>query len=80
MCSDRPKSWSRWLSLAEWWYNTNFHSSIQMTPFEALFGYKPPQLGIPQEPHGPDKLLNQFLDDRQQLTQLLRSRLVTIQE
>jgi hypothetical protein len=27
--------------LAEWWYNTNHHSTTGFTPFEALYGYPP---------------------------------------
>ncbi|KAJ0856477.1 putative nucleotidyltransferase, Ribonuclease H [Helianthus annuus] len=30
-----PKTWVQWLSLAEWWYNTTWHSAIKMTPFKA---------------------------------------------
>ena len=41
-----PKKWNSWLSLAEWWYNTTFHTAIQMSPFEALYGTKPPQLAL----------------------------------
>jgi hypothetical protein len=37
-----PKKWSSWLALAEWWYNTNFHTSLKVTPFEALYGIPPP--------------------------------------
>lgn len=44
ICILQPKSWHRWLSLAQWWYNSNHHSSLKMSPFEALFGYKPPLL------------------------------------
>ncbi|GJT89995.1 reverse transcriptase [Tanacetum coccineum] len=40
--SQKPKEWVQWLSLAEFWYNTNFHTSIQTTPFEAVYGQKPP--------------------------------------
>jgi hypothetical protein len=40
----KPKDWSRWLPLAEWWYNTNHHSSTGLTPFEAVYGYAPPSL------------------------------------
>lgn len=42
MCGDQPTEWSKWLSLAEFWYNTTFHSAIETTPFEALYGYPPP--------------------------------------
>ena len=28
MTSEKLKEWCRWLPLAEWWYNTHFHSSI----------------------------------------------------
>lgn len=44
MAFDQQKKWARWLSLAEWWYNTNYHSSLKTTPFQALYGYPPPQL------------------------------------
>jgi hypothetical protein len=39
-----PKKWSSWLSPAEWWYNTNYHTSLQITPFKALYGYAPPMI------------------------------------
>lgn len=42
MTSERPKQWPTRLPIAEWCYNTNYHSSIRITPFEALYGYKPP--------------------------------------
>lgn len=28
MCGDQPHDWCKWLALAEWWYNTNFHTAI----------------------------------------------------
>ena len=46
---EKPHTWSRWLGLAEYWYNTTYHSSIKMTPFEALYGYAPP-LHVPYFP------------------------------
>jgi hypothetical protein len=36
-----PKKWLSWLPLAEFWYNTSFHTYIGYSPFEALYGYKP---------------------------------------
>lgn len=42
MCSDNPQEWVRWLPLAEYWYNTTYHSSTGIIPFEALYGQSPP--------------------------------------
>lgn len=46
MTHQQPKQWEKWLALAKWWCNTSFHSAIGMTPFEALYGIKPPQLAL----------------------------------
>ena len=37
----QPSTWTNWLPWAEWWYNTTFHSAIQLTPFEAVYGRPP---------------------------------------
>lgn len=44
MCFQQPRKWHGWLALAEWWYNTSFHTSLQMTPFQALYGFPPPMV------------------------------------
>jgi hypothetical protein len=36
--------WVKWLHLGEDCYNTTFHMSIGMTPFQALYGYDAPTL------------------------------------
>nr|GEX32799.1 hypothetical protein [Tanacetum cinerariifolium]GEX43638.1 hypothetical protein [Tanacetum cinerariifolium] len=35
---ERPKEWVQWLPLAEYGYNTNKHSSINVTPYELCKG------------------------------------------
>lgn len=40
----KPTQWSQYLHLAEYWYNTSYHSSIGMSPFEATFCRPPPSL------------------------------------
>jgi hypothetical protein len=50
MAFQEPKKRMQWLPAAEWWYNCSYHTSIQMSPFEELYEYKPPllhQVSIP---------------------------------
>ncbi|KAF5817054.1 putative nucleotidyltransferase, Ribonuclease H [Helianthus annuus] len=49
MVMTQPSTWVKWLSLAEWWYNTTWHSAIKMPPFKALYGIDPP-LHLPHIP------------------------------
>ena len=42
--SDKPKHWVRWICWAEFCYNTSWHSAIQKTPFEVVYGREPPSL------------------------------------
>lgn len=44
MTFQEPQRWLSWLSLAQYWYNTSFHTSLKMSPFQALYGYLPPQV------------------------------------
>ncbi|GJX85847.1 ty3-gypsy retroelement polyprotein [Tanacetum coccineum] len=45
MTGEKPKEWVKWVSLAEYWYNTNYHSSAHTTPFEVVYG-QPPSLHL----------------------------------
>ncbi|GJU24315.1 retrotransposable element Tf2, partial [Tanacetum coccineum] len=42
MCGENPKEWIKWLPLAEFWYNTNYHTSTKTTPYEAVYCQTPP--------------------------------------
>ncbi|GKC03402.1 retrotransposable element Tf2 [Tanacetum coccineum] len=46
MTGEKPKEWVQWVSLAEYWYNTNYHNSAHTTPFEIVYGH-PPNLHLP---------------------------------
>lgn len=39
MVFQNPKNRMNWISMAEWWYNTTYHTSLKVTPFEALYVY-----------------------------------------
>jgi hypothetical protein len=41
-----PTKWSQWLSLAEYWYNTSYHSSLGESPSVVLYGHEPRHFGI----------------------------------
>ena len=40
--SEKKNQWAQWLPIAEWWYNTSYHTATRMTPFEVVYGQKPP--------------------------------------
>jgi hypothetical protein len=42
--SKKKNQWDQWLPLAEWWYNTSYHTTTRMTPFEAIYGQNPPSV------------------------------------
>lgn len=79
MCSDRPHLWSKWLPLAEFWYNTNYHTAIQMSPYEVVYG-QPPPIHLPYLP-GESKVavVAQCLQDRENMLLLLRFHLLRAQ-
>lgn len=54
MCFNSSQMCFHWLSLAEWWYNTSYHTSLNMTPFQALYGFPPPQVAEDIIPDCPD--------------------------
>ncbi|KAA0033504.1 transposon Tf2-1 polyprotein isoform X1 [Cucumis melo var. makuwa] len=43
-CGARPKEWVSWLPWAEYWYNITFNRSLGASPFQVLYGRKPPSL------------------------------------
>lgn len=75
MTLGRPTSWERWLSLAEFWYNTNFHSATQTTPFMALYGYAPP-LHVPYVPRDSSvAAIDEDMCARESIIKLLKTAL-----
>jgi hypothetical protein len=42
--SKKKNQRAQWLPLAEWWYNISYHTTKHMTPFEEVYGQKPPSV------------------------------------
>jgi len=79
MVFDKQNKWAQYLSLAEFWYNSSFHSAIKMTPFEALYGYAPPQLSLGSQPRSQVESVNSILRDRQATLAQLKANLMRAQ-
>ncbi|KAA0053431.1 hypothetical protein IC582_016346 [Cucumis melo] len=43
-CSERPREWILWLPWDEYWYNTTYQKALDMSPFQVVYGRKPPTL------------------------------------
>ena len=64
LCFTVPKRWNYWLSLAEWWYNTSYHTSLNLTQFQALYGFPPPMVGEVILPDCPNDSAREILQNR----------------
>jgi hypothetical protein len=67
------------VTMVEWWYNTNHHSSTGLTPFEAVYGFVPTKLlsyvlGITA-----NDAVDKSLNSREQIIQILRDNLLKSQ-
>lgn len=74
-----PTQWSRWLALAEYWYNTSFHSSLGTTPFEVIYGHKPRYFGLSATAACQSDDLFEFLQEREKMQVLIRDHLLRAQ-
>lgn len=72
---DKPKSWAKWLPLAEWWYNTTTHSATKMFPFEVVYGYPPPKLISYESNTTRIAAVDEALKSREEISRLLHHNL-----
>lgn len=75
-----PQQWSKWLSLAEFWYNTSTHSSLGKSPFAVLYGREPRTLGIVTEDNCQPLDVRAWLEERQLMLELVKQHLHRAQQ
>jgi len=77
--SVKQTQWVKWLPLAEWWYNTSFHTATKMTPFMAMYGYHPPSITSYLRENSKVKAVGHHIEHQQQVLQLLKDNLTLAQ-
>lgn len=75
MTGQFPWKWSKWLAQAEWWYNTSYHTTLNMSPFQVLYGYVPTHLGIRNQGLITTDGVNDLLEERQQMHESIKHHL-----
>jgi hypothetical protein len=75
-----PSKWHNWLSLAEFWYNSSWHSSLGRSPFEVLYGYSPRHFGIDPSSACSSTDLSTWLQERQVMKGLIKQHLSRAQD
>nr|ADB85398.1 putative retrotransposon protein [Phyllostachys edulis] len=79
MAMQEPKKWVSWLPLAEWWYNTTFHTALKLSPFQALYGFPPPLINEVAIPGPEDNEARDFLEEKQVMLRRLKENLAQAQ-
>eukprot|EP00253_Pinus_taeda_P025875 PITA_25875 len=76
----QPTKWEDYLHLVEFAYNNGYHTSLQMSPFEVLYGRKCP---IPSSWGGPEDRLMlglEMLKEMEEMVKKVRSNLKAAQD
>ena len=77
--SERKNQWAKWLPLVEWWYNTSYHTITRMTPFEEVYGQKPPTVLSYLPGTSKVQVLDQTLTVREDILHTLKENLFMAQ-
>jgi hypothetical protein len=68
------------LSLVEYWYNTDWHSALNKSPFEILYNHPPRHFGLVPSDACSVTDLQHWLDERNTILALLHQQLLRVQQ
>jgi hypothetical protein len=75
-----PTKWMDWIYLAEFWYNSSWHSALGHTPFQVLYGYSPRHFGLDSLDTCSTPSLADWLEDKVVMQKLIQQHLVRAQQ
>lgn len=76
----KPKTLAKGLPWVEYWYNTSYHSAIEMTPFKALYERDPPKLICFYDTPMTNASVEEMLRERDALLKELRAHILKAQQ
>jgi hypothetical protein len=74
--SEKQHQWAQWLPLAKWWCKTTYHTTTHMTPFEVVYGQKPPSVLSYLPGTSKVQVVDQTLIVREDILRTLKENLV----
>jgi hypothetical protein len=78
--SASPSKWIDWIYLAEFWYNTSWHSSVGHSPFFILYGHHPRHFGLSDADAIQSTSLDDWLTEKSLMTNLIQQHLARAQK
>ena len=75
-----PNKWAQWIPLAEFWYNTTYHSAHGLTSFEALYGNPPKHFGLTPDDACSVPDLDDWMKSRNTMLQHIKHNLSRAQQ
>jgi hypothetical protein len=80
LTGDRPRDWLDWLPWAEFCYNSAYHTALQTSPFQVVYGRPPPDLLPYAQGHARTEAVDDLLGSRDEFLADVRARLLQAQE
>lgn len=74
-----PKQWVKWLSLAEFWCNSSFHSSLGCSPSKALYGFDASPEAVPLLAESSNFDVQAMLMEKHMFSEMIKEQLARAQ-